>query len=212
MAAASSAERRGLSSLAVWREVHHAPRVALDRKWLHAQINLGFKLVVHYLAKLVPWSTRYGLERFQQNYVVEGLAPATTSFRALAHHAGRCTTCGECDRVCPLLDVSGATFTHDFMGPRSFVVAGARAAHLLDDVKDSLRILTSPTCTDCKKCEAACPEGIPILALAAGLKAQADVVTAAKNGQVPITEAEVKAKAKARKALPPSSSNAAGPG
>jgi succinate dehydrogenase/fumarate reductase-like Fe-S protein len=161
--------------------------VALDRKWLYAQFNLGWKVVVHYLAKLSPWSTRYGLVRFQQNYVVEGLPPATPSFRALAHEPGRCTTCGSCDRACPAL-----ASDPDFMGPMRFVVAGARAAPYLDDVKDALRVLTSPSCADCQKCEAACPEGIPILAIAAALQAQAVVVKEAVAGQVPVRPGDVK--------------------
>ena len=169
--------------------------MALDLKWLHAQINLGFKVVVHYLAKLNPFRTRYGLERFQQNYVVEGLAPATLALRAMGHEAGRCTTCGVCDAVCPIKDSH-----RDFMGPMAFVVAGSRATPLLGDVKESLLILTSPTCTDCRKCELACPEGIPILALAAGLQAQGQVIVDARAGKLPIRAADVKVLQAARTA------------
>ena len=165
--------------------------MALDRKWLHAQFNLGFKVVVHYLKKLWPWSPRSGLERFQQNYVVEGLPPATLAFRQLAREPGRCTTCGACDRACPILDVE-----RDFMGPMRFVVSGARAAPHLDAVEETLRILTSPVCTDCKKCEAACPEGIPILALAAALTEANAIVVAAKNGTVPISAGEARERVK----------------
>lgn len=178
--------------LARRRAERHAAAVALDRKWLHAQFNLGFKLVVHYLKKLWPWSPRYGLERFQQNYVVDGLPPATLAFRKLAEEPGRCTTCGACDRACPILDTN-----RDFIGPMRFVVSGARAAPHLDDVKDTLRILTEPTCTDCKKCEAACPEAIPILAIAAGLKDAQAVVVAARAGTVPISAGEAHARARA---------------
>lgn len=178
-------------ALARRRAERHAARVALDRKWLHAQINLGLKVVAHYLKKLWPWSPRYGLERFQQNYVVEGLPPATQAFRKLAEEPGRCTTCGACDRVCPLLETD-----KDFVGPMRFVVAGARAAPHLDDVKETLAVLLSPTCTDCRKCEAACPEVIPILGIAAGLAEAHAVVDAARRGTVPISANEAKERAR----------------
>lgn len=189
--------------------------MALDRKWLHAQLNLAWKVVVHYVAKLWPWSQRFGLERFQENYVVEGLPPATASFRDLAHQPGRCTTCGACDAACPLLRTD-----RDFMGPMAFVVAGARAAPHLDDVRETLAVLTDRACADCRRCELACPEDIPILAIAHHLAAQRVVVQQARAGTLPITAADLKRGAlpmpphtasPSPLALPPSSSASSSP-
>ena len=158
--------------------------MALDWKWLHATLNLGAQVVVHYLKKLWPWSPRYGLERFQHNYVVEGLPPATSTSRSLAHEPGRCTVCGVCDRACPVL--GDDVVARDFAGPMAFVVAGARAAPHADDVADALRVLTSPGCADCRRCEAACPESIPILAVARAVQDARDVVVQAQRGVLPL--------------------------
>ena len=160
--------------------------VPLDRKWLYAKVNLASRVVVHYLRRLWPWSPRYGLLRFQQNYIVESLPPATLAHRDLAATPGRCTGCGSCDDVCPILAGSTDVRAGDFGGPHAFVVAGARAATHLDDVAVALDTLTGPVCAGCNACDRACPERIPILALAASLQAQRRVVDAARKGRMPI--------------------------
>lgn len=166
--------------------------MALDIKWLHAQINLGWKVVIHYLRKLVPWAPRFGLVRFQENYVVDGLPPASPSFRAqLASAPGRCTGCGACDDVCPIVTDDTHPDHDTFMGPRAFVVAGARAAPHLGDVEDALRIFGDSTCAGCGACDRACPEGIPITRLAAALSDQQREVEAARGGKVPILPADI---------------------
>lgn len=178
--------------------------MSFDVKRLHALANLALKVVTHFLRKLWPWSPRFGLVRFQENYVVEGLAPVPMLQRStLAHQPGRCTGCGVCDEVCPVLaGPDGA----DFAGPRSFVVAGARASHLAADIDSTLRVLVSPVCQDCKACDRACPEVIPITSLALALAAQHQVVLAARGGTVPILPDAVQA----GRFLPPSASHIRG--
>jgi len=162
--------------------------VALDAKWLHAQLNLAWHVVLHSLRKLWPWSPRAGLLRFQENYVVEGLAPATPSNRSgLAAAAGRCTACGACDDACPILrgaraDVAAA----DFMGPQAFVLAGARATPQLEDLGGTLDVVAGAGCQACRGCDVACPEVIPITALATSLLAQRQVVREAQQGRFPL--------------------------
>jgi ferredoxin len=184
----------------------------LDRKWLHAQMNLAVRVVVHFARRLWPWAPRYGLVRFQQNYVVEHLPPATPEHRALATSPGRCTGCGACDERCPILAGTTPVAADDFGGPQAFVVAGARSSTNLDDIGFALDTLVGPVCTACRACDATCPELIPITRLAASLHAQRAVVDDARRGRVPLLGPEVAARAAAARpatsspALPASSS------
>jgi ferredoxin len=171
--------------------------VPLDRKWLHAQVNLAIRVVVHVVRRLWPWSPRYGLARFQHNYVVEHLPPATAEHRALAETPGRCTGCGACDDVCPILGGTAGIDADAFGGPHAFVVAGARASTNLDDIAGALDTLTGPTCAACGACDRTCPEEIPIRALAASLHAQRLVVDDARRGRLPIAAGDVAARASA---------------
>jgi formate hydrogenlyase subunit 6/NADH:ubiquinone oxidoreductase subunit I len=177
-----------------------------DRRWWGAQVFLGWKLVAHYLKKLWPWAPRYGFQRFQENYVAEGLPPSTPAFRLLAHEPGRCTTCGMCDAVCPLLRPAlaaaagkapalAAATARDFLGPMGFVVAGARAAPHLNDLQETLAVLNGALCAGCRACDEACPERIPIARLAAVYEEQRLIVERARQGQLPIQNAKA--------ALPP---------
>jgi ferredoxin len=154
--------------------------VAVDSKWLKAQLNLAKHLALHLLRRLWPWTARPGLAQFHANYVVEGLPPATATVRAeLAHTAGKCTACGACDAACPILlgardDVDAA----DFMGPQAFVLAGARQ---LESIGLTLDVLVGDGCQGCRACDRACPEGISVTMLAKALRAQERVVDDARR-------------------------------
>jgi ferredoxin len=165
--------------------------VPLDRKWFHAKFHLGTRVILHYLRKLWPWSPRFGLARFQQNYVVEGLPPFTPAQRALAHEPGRCTGCGACDDVCPILAGTTDVDSADFIGPHAFVVAGARSGPHLDDIGFALDTLTGPVCSGCRACDRACPESIPVTRLASMLQSQRRVVADARTGTMPVRDADV---------------------
>ena len=172
------------------------PAVAgLDLRWAHAQANLAWKLVRHWLRKLWPWAPRYGFARFQENYVPEGLPPSTPAFRLLAHEPGRCTACSVCDQVCPILHKEVACEDPQFLGPMTFILSASRAAPQLDDVKATLATLNGEVCGNCRKCDAACPEGIPIAKLAVVIEEQRMIVVKARQGTLPITDA--------KRALPP---------
>jgi formate hydrogenlyase subunit 6/NADH:ubiquinone oxidoreductase subunit I len=170
---------------------------SFDRKWLHAQVNLAWRLVVHLAKKLWPWAPRFGFARFQQNYVGEGLPPSTAAFRTLAHEPGRCTSCGQCDVICPILrgTLDAGADAHAFLGPMAFVLSGTRAAPHLDDVAATLRVLNGPACGGCRACDATCPERIPIAALAAAHEGLRGLVEVARSGALPLTDA--------KRALPP---------
>ena len=112
---------------------------SLDTKWLHAQLFLAWRLVMHFARKLWPWAPRYGFARFQENYVAEGLPPTLPDFRLLAPELGRCTACKLCDDVCPILRGTVSVDCPDgFLGPATFVLSGARSATNLEDLKGTL--------------------------------------------------------------------------
>jgi Fe-S-cluster-containing hydrogenase component 2 len=156
---------------------------------------------LHYLRKLWPWSPRFGLARFQQNYVVEGLPPFPPDHRAFAHEAGRCTGCGACDDACPILAGSTPVAADDFAGPASFVVSGARSTQQLDDLAFALDTMTGPVCAGCRACDRACPEHIPVTSLAAALQAQRRAVQAARTETLPVLATDVARLADAARAL-----------
>lgn len=149
----------------------------MDFKLLHAYLNLMFRTVLHYLRKLNPWHQDFGKARFLSNYVRDGLPPTNAEQRARRNDAGRCTACSACDHVCPLLaDRIHTTFT----GPMAFVLSAARAAPHFGDAGADIKLLTSPTCTDCRRCEIECPEHIGILTIARDAQAQLRMINAAR--------------------------------
>lgn len=151
---------------------------SFERKWIHAQLNLAYRVVIHYARFLWPWSPRYGLERFVSNYVPEGLPWATPRSRELGHEPGRCTQCSNCDDVCPLVRTLPP---EEFLGPMAMVSSAARAAPHFADGEETFRIMTAESCVACRACEAACPEDIPLLALADLFLEQLAVIEQAKE-------------------------------
>jgi formate hydrogenlyase subunit 6/NADH:ubiquinone oxidoreductase subunit I len=168
---------------------------SFDLRWIHAQFFLGWKLVRHWLLKVWPWAEHFGFVRFQENYVPEGLPPSTPSFRLLAHEPGRCTACNQCDQVCPILHGDLACDDPQFLGPMTFILSATRQAPELHDVAATLRVLNGAPCNTCRKCDAACPEHIPIAKLAEVYEQQRAIIEGARAGKLPITDA--------KRALPP---------
>lgn len=154
----------------------------LDAKLLHAYVNLAWRTFLHYLRKLNPFHEPFGLQRFKDNYVPEGLPPAQKSWRDLAHEPGRCTGCGVCDESCPILmgEVDDSSL-ETFEGPMALVVSAARAAPHLEDARADLQVLGSEVCASCRACDRRCPERIPISTLAEELLNQLAIVDAARS-------------------------------
>ena len=161
---------------------------SLDIRRLHALLNLAWRVVVHYA--MWPFTRRAGIDRFRANYVHEGLPPTSPAHRTFGNEAGRCTTCGACDAVCPILRKREPAF---FIGPMSFIIAGARAGPHLPDIKGSLEVLNGPICGGCRKCDACCPELIPIARIAAALAEELSIIEGARSaaalGSTPVRRA-----------------------
>jgi succinate dehydrogenase/fumarate reductase-like Fe-S protein len=141
-------------------------------------------VVLHYARFLWPWRKRFGLERFKQNYIPEGLPAASPASRDMGHEPGRCTVCGACDSACPLvLKLPRA----EFLGPMRMVTSATRAAPHFEDASTTLRTMAGPACEGCRLCDEACPEDIPLVDLARLLVEQLDVIERAKSGAEPST-------------------------
>ena len=148
-------------------------------KLLYAIANLGWRFLIHWLRRLNPLFDAFDKRRFLKNYVPEGLPPTPKAAIGLTEAAGRCTSCGECDRVCPLLRPgAGAS---PFLGPMHFVISGFRAAPAFEALRADLDTMVGQTCNGCRACLAACPERIPILSLAAHAQHQREVVARARQ-------------------------------
>lgn len=150
----------------------------MNARWWHAQANLAWHAIRHFTRKLWPFRSRFGLARFRSNYIREGLPPFVPAHRQLAAELGKCTLCGHCDDVCPLLS---GTHAANFLGPMSFVVSGLRAGPQLSDIQATLDTMRGVDCTSCQACVQVCPEHISILQLAAFASAQLVVLREAER-------------------------------
>lgn len=103
------------------------------------------------------------MQEFRENYVPEGAAAYPADLRRISHEPSQCTTCGLCDVSCPIVREK---MPSDFIGPMRLVVSGMRGGTLLFAAETSIRIMASDACAECRLCEAACPEKIPMQALA----------------------------------------------
>ncbi len=136
-------------------------------KWLYAKLRLGFLGALHYALMFWPWRSRFGYQKFLENYLPDGLPSYSPELRAIAHEPGRCTTCGMCDAACPEISPFEKGGPRGiFLGPMRLVISGMRGGPILPDVADSLAFVANTACQGCQACERACPEQIPIVSLA----------------------------------------------
>ena len=150
----------------------------MDLKKIFANLNLAWRLILHFLRKLNPLHEGFGLQRFEKNYLHEGLPPIAPISLDSAHASGQCTVCGECDAVCPLLLEAESV---NFLGPMATVISASRAAPHFQSARHTLQTMTSETCQSCFACVSQCPEQIPILDIAQGMDAQLKVINQAKS-------------------------------
>lgn len=122
---------------------------------------LGTQFILHFLLKLIPFRRDRGAGRFIENYRDDHLQPLTPAEREMLPGWQRCTNCGLCEAVCPLdsapLDPAGLSFNRlansAWRDPTAHRLVAASAARLVD-------------CEPCGRCEAICPEEIPLRELA----------------------------------------------
>ena len=120
-------------------------------------------LVAHPLKKLFRQQGT-ALERFEANYVSEGLVPTRPEDRAVAQAAAACIACGLCEVGCEL---AGAAPAVRALGLHAVFRLYSRNAAELPLARGALE-----ACAACTGCDALCPTGVPISRIVAHLRAR----------------------------------------
>jgi heterodisulfide reductase subunit C len=94
------------------------------------------------------------LERFEANYVAEGLVPTRPEDRAVAEAAAACISCGLCEVGCEL---AGATPAIRALGLHAAFRLYSRNPAELPLARAAL-----DACATCAGCDVLCPTGVPI--------------------------------------------------
>jgi heterodisulfide reductase subunit C len=121
-------------------------------------------LVAHPLKKLFRQQGT-ALERFEANYVSEGLVPTRPEDRAVAQAAAACIACGLCEVGCEL---AGAAPAVRALGLHAAFRLYSRNAAELPLARAAL-----DACAECTGCDALCPTGVPISRIVQHLRARA---------------------------------------
>lgn len=122
---------------------------------------LGTHWILHLVSKLAFWRRHHGLAFFLETYREDNIAP--TPEIAAKHLIDwlRCTNCGLCDISCPLQRLPSS----DRLSPSQLASFAWRDVTVHRLVATAAQSLAS--CQECRICEGACPEAIPLIALAA---------------------------------------------
>lgn len=124
---------------------------------------LGKQFWIHMFKRLFRLYKPGGRERFLLNFREDRILPLSADTAALVPGWQRCTGCGLCDLVCPILGqpVEG----HGPFSVSQLVLSGWRDFTAVPLSRGPAELLAG--CGECGACESACPERVPIKALAA---------------------------------------------
>src|SRR5262245_57597285 len=127
---------------------------------LAAWLNLAYRFGVHVAWRLPARALgqRPDYQRFLQTMRAEKYVPLDVAERARFPEFMQCIHCGLCTLACPTLRSAPQTAWQEAW---TFVGGTSRSLERAD-----LAAAATP-CTKCGDCEAACPTGVPISALAA---------------------------------------------
>ncbi|MBF0492665.1 MAG: 4Fe-4S dicluster domain-containing protein [Deltaproteobacteria bacterium] len=124
-------------------------RYHLHRKMISG-LNLACFFLLHLLRRIFLRSG--GIQRFQKNYLEVKIL--SLEDKKMFQGLGRCTACGDCDKICPALKQKNEIH---FLGPMAVPLSYARSLYFLDKVQIPWDI-----CKDCGECEKVCPENVPL--------------------------------------------------
>jgi formate hydrogenlyase subunit 6/NADH:ubiquinone oxidoreductase subunit I len=142
-------------------------------KQFGAIANLGVQFWLHMFKK--PFVTRKsrGIERYRRNYKADHLASfATEEYNRFVFY-DRCINCGLCDAACVqarlaglgLWKADGLQSDQSLHFQPSLIPVDISRSQPLYHHGIALALMFAQ-CSECKKCELACPNGVPILEMA----------------------------------------------
>ncbi|MBI5528072.1 MAG: hypothetical protein HY897_17205 [Deltaproteobacteria bacterium] len=127
--------------------------------------NLGVRFWAHFLKKPFVNPEETGRRRFDENFRADGLLPYTAEHAARLPLYETCLNCGLCDAACASVARPPPT-AHRLppLQPSLIPVMASRAQPLFRASAELAAFYLA--CGECKKCEEACPNGIPIREMA----------------------------------------------
>ena len=133
-------------------------------KQVYSIASLGVAFCAHVLSKpFVDPATR-GRARFDENFREDHLTPYTPKqFERLTRYE-RCLNCGLCDAACAASE-AGRNRSPDAVNPSLIPISVSRAQPLFHTAAGLAAFYAA--CGDCRACEDACPNRVPIKEIAA---------------------------------------------
>lgn len=133
---------------------------------LAADLYLAFRaLAVHPVERILGKQAR-GKQAFLDRYGVEGLVPTTTEDKAMLAAAGRCISCGLCDRLDGQLGrLARSSYDGASLLPRQY----ARSSVEVGRARKAIEALDPEAY---REGEAVCPTGVPLVRIGWWLKAR----------------------------------------
>ena len=123
-----------------------------------AWLNLAYRFGLHVLFRMPVRPFSRDLQKFLGQTAPEGYVPMADEERELLPAMMRCIHCGLCSLSCPALAAAPSSAWSE-----AWTFAGGLSRSI--DHTNLIAADLSP-CTRCAECDAACPTGVPITALA----------------------------------------------
>jgi len=122
--------------------------------------NLGLEFWAHVLKKPFIDPVSKGRQRFEDNFREDHLRPYSHEQFARLPRYEQCVNCGLCDAACAAAKGPAAG-----LEPSLIPISVSRAQPLFHCAADLAALYAA--CGECRACEEACPNGVPIREIAA---------------------------------------------
>ena len=134
--------------------------MSLGKKFISIA-NIGVEFWAHVLSKPFVDPAARGRARFDENFRADRLAPFTPAQFARLE---QCLNCGLCDAACAASEAGGRR-PDGAVNPSLIPISVSRSQPLFHNAAELAAHLAA--CGECRACEEACPNRVPILEIAA---------------------------------------------